>query len=388
MSSNPDYSNQALIFIPDISGYTQFVNSTEIQHSRHILKELLEVVLDANEIGLELSEIEGDALLLYRKGKAPTCQELLAQVQKMFMSFHKHLKKYETQRICSCGACCSANQLNLKFVAHYGEMVENIVNDRSVLFGKEVVKAHRLLKNKVDSDEYSLFSSELLSACPSWRNLPEMAWSEISHLEEEYDFGSAKYSYLDLNDLAKLVPEPTVEDYSVPRATQMVFDSEGVIEVPIGLAFNVVSDYYFRADFFEGQHGNDMQNHQVFQNGSRHRCLVGKKENDPVIMANNFTFDENKITFVESNQRDDVSTVWTLLAIGKGVTRVRMTIFVVPNFFRILLFKLFMKKKLAKDMQKTWRNLEAYCKKLIAENKRHSSEVVLPEGVMNVGGEE
>ena len=152
MSSNTDASDLALIFIPDISGYTKFVNSTEIQHAKHILEELLEVVLDANEIGLELSEIEGDALLFYRRGKAPTCKEILAQVQKMFVNFHKHLKKYETQRICSCGACCTANQLNLKFVAHYGEIAEKMVKDRPVLFGKEVIKAHRLLKNKIDSE--------------------------------------------------------------------------------------------------------------------------------------------------------------------------------------------------------------------------------------------
>ena len=64
---------------------------------------------------------------------------------------HGHLKKYETHRICSCGACCEANNLSLKFVAHYGEVAHKQVKDRSKLFGKDVIVAHRLLKNKVDS---------------------------------------------------------------------------------------------------------------------------------------------------------------------------------------------------------------------------------------------
>ena len=53
--------NKGLLFIPDISGFTQFVNETEIDHSRLIIQELLEILINANEIGLEISEIEGDA---------------------------------------------------------------------------------------------------------------------------------------------------------------------------------------------------------------------------------------------------------------------------------------------------------------------------------------
>lgn len=154
-------------------------NTTEIQHAKHIIEELLEVIIDANEIDLELSEVEGDTLFFYRRGKAPTAAELLAQVQKMYVSFHGHLKKYETHRICSCGACCSANDLSLKFVAHYGESADKQVKDRTKLFGKDVIVAHRLLKNEVPSDEYSLFSDNLVRACSTWLQLEEVAWSEI-----------------------------------------------------------------------------------------------------------------------------------------------------------------------------------------------------------------
>ena len=34
--------NKGLLFIPDISGFTRFVNETEIDHSRLIIQELLE----------------------------------------------------------------------------------------------------------------------------------------------------------------------------------------------------------------------------------------------------------------------------------------------------------------------------------------------------------
>ena len=43
--------NKGLLFIPDISGFTRFVNETEIEHSRLIIQELLELLINANQIG-------------------------------------------------------------------------------------------------------------------------------------------------------------------------------------------------------------------------------------------------------------------------------------------------------------------------------------------------
>jgi hypothetical protein len=60
--------NKGLLFIPDISGFTRFVTEMEIEHSRYIIQELLEVLIDSNELGLEVSEIEGDAILFYKLG--------------------------------------------------------------------------------------------------------------------------------------------------------------------------------------------------------------------------------------------------------------------------------------------------------------------------------
>ena len=54
--------DKGLIFIPDISGFTRFVNETDIQHSRLIISELLNILVNCNEMGLEISEVEGDAL--------------------------------------------------------------------------------------------------------------------------------------------------------------------------------------------------------------------------------------------------------------------------------------------------------------------------------------
>src|SRR6185369_3557411 len=103
--------NRGLLFIPDISGFTRFVNETEIDHSRLIIEELLEVLINANQIGLEVSEIEGDAILFFKFGDSPDIKELYKQVEKMFREFHSHLVAYDYRRFCRCKACSSAINL-------------------------------------------------------------------------------------------------------------------------------------------------------------------------------------------------------------------------------------------------------------------------------------
>src|SRR4030095_16199512 len=97
--------NKGLLFIPDISGFTRFVNETEIEHSRLIIQELLEILINSNQIGLEISEIEGDAILFYRYGDPPPMEDLYRQVEKMFCAFHRNLISYDHRRYCYCKAC-------------------------------------------------------------------------------------------------------------------------------------------------------------------------------------------------------------------------------------------------------------------------------------------
>src|ERR1700750_2227004 len=92
---NKKMENKGLLFIPDISGFTRFVNETEIEHSRLVIQELLETLINTNQIGLEISEIEGDAILFYKFGEMPDLELLYKQVEAMFCEFHKQLIAYD-----------------------------------------------------------------------------------------------------------------------------------------------------------------------------------------------------------------------------------------------------------------------------------------------------
>ena len=148
-------AENATILIPDISGYTEFLTKTELVHSSHIITELLEAILAANGGDFVLSEVEGDALLLYHKGKPLEADALVRQCLSMFESFHKQIKIIERDSLCQCGACKTASNLTLKFIAHHGMVQEIKVMQFTKCSGLDMVVAHRLLKNRIGSDEYN-----------------------------------------------------------------------------------------------------------------------------------------------------------------------------------------------------------------------------------------
>src|SRR5690242_17626447 len=127
--------NKGLLFIPDISGFTKFVNQIEIEHSRLIIQELLEILINANQIGLEVSEIEGDAILFYKFGEPPALEDVYKQVHEMFCAFHRSLVAYDHHKYCQCTACKSVLDLTLKVISHYGEFTGYQVKNFNKLIG-------------------------------------------------------------------------------------------------------------------------------------------------------------------------------------------------------------------------------------------------------------
>ena len=367
----------ALIFIPDISGFTEFVNNTEIIHAQHIISESLEIIIDSNEIGLEVSEIEGDAVLFYRFGKAPTSAELLAQIQKMFVNFHANLKIYETQRICQCGACSGAVNLTLKFITHYGELMQEQIKSHTKLFGKDLIVAHRLMKNKVPDTQYSLITHELLNACSAWVDMKEAAWAPPVEGEETYDFGTSKYCYFSMKELESHIPEPRIEDYGIKGANKKIVDLERVVEAPIEFVFDILSDYSIKAEWMTFLKTTDMLNSKIAKNGSMHRCVINGDQNDPVVVAHNFKTQKDLITYHESDQKAGLMNVVTIRKIGPAVTRLHVQTYLKVNFIQGIRFDLFRKKKMEYFYDASYDSFCEYCKKLINEKKDAPSSVLL-----------
>jgi len=274
-SSKPSsMSNKSIIFIPDISGFTKFVQSTEAEHSQHVISELLEILIGANTQKLVLAEIEGDALFFYKE-EIPSMEKLLAQVETMFTAFYSHLKLLENNRICPCNACALAPNLELKIIVHCGHLQFLAVQGKRKPFGNHVIEAHRLLKNSVDSDNYVLFSNQLMEDIM----LPKTYESKLFTFQEgedHYDGKTLPYSYAHIdNKNLKIKPFEQAKLVNFTRKPNAII--EQVVKVSANTFLEYVTNYKYRQEWFKGVNRFEYNEQEVTRVGTEHVCVINGK---------------------------------------------------------------------------------------------------------------
>jgi len=344
--------NRGLLFIPDISWFTRFITDMEIGHSRLIIQELLEILVDANQLGLEVSEIEGDAILFYKFGEAPSTAAIYGQVEKMFCAFHRHLQSYEYRRFCQCKACVSAVDLSLKVITHYGEFTGYSVKTFQKLIGKDVIVAHQLLKNSIGQQEYWLATQNLVGEMTPQTFGEWMRWNTA---EKHTESGKIRFHYAQLSELKhKIVPEghPSLELSKKIRCLSVTQE----FPVHVKKLFFTTAHLEFRNQWLDGVRDVDNVEHFLPGVGSRYRCVL---ENETVIVyMSSLTYDpEKKIVFSETDEKKSRSVYFILEPLGE--TKSKLTInFYLPSRMAKFAFDLFTKSKRASQMQRSMERLE------------------------------
>ena len=353
----PGQPQSALLFMPDISGFTQFVNETEISHSQHIIRELLEILIDSNHLKLEISEVEGDAIFFYRLGNRPALQNLLQQVEKMFTRFHSHLKLYEHQRVCPCGACKTAPGLSLKIIAHFGEVTGMSIKDHNKLFGKDVILIHRLLKNNLDNKEYVLFTDPLVHAMEG-KNLP--SWYVPQQATEQYDVGNIQFHYSDLSKLHDTV-RVSVPVYNSSRKTYVAFSKEEVIPAPMEKIFETMLD--MQQDQLRKLPGNDDQpsDDSIIKIGMRHPCLITR--NNSVNITESVKVEPEHIEVVEMSVKGIAGYRYIFRKISSEETRLSIQMLIKNNPLFKMAFSIGIKSKMTKRIANFFSNLKTHLQK-------------------------
>ena len=192
-----------LICIPDISGFTEFMSETDFNLSSKIIPSLLNQIIYTNEIGLKVSEIEGDAVLFFKTGKMPSLEDLIQQCKVFYTEFYKQLEVLRNQHEDNKDAAAIPEILGLKIILHYGkEIALTKVGNSIKLFGEDLIVAHKLLKNKVRLNDYLLVTEGLLNHYQKSNLDDYLNWATIKQNAAEYDHvGEVKYHYIDLRPL-------------------------------------------------------------------------------------------------------------------------------------------------------------------------------------------
>jgi len=350
--------NRGLLFIPDISGFSRFVNEVEIEHSRFIIQQLLEVLIKANDSGLEISEVEGDAILFYKFGDPVELSSLYKQVEKMFQSFHQYLIAYDNRKICQCKACISAVDLTLKVITHYGEFTPLSIHQFDKLIGKDVIVAHQLLKNDIPQHEYWLVTKTLNrqpAELTQW-----MQWNASSKATES---GEINFYYTHLGPLKKNIPRPSIKKELAKKIKMLTVSKDYDIDIKT-LCYTVVH-FEFRHLWQAGIKTIDEVEHFLPGIGSRHRHVLDNGKTEMMYIG---AFDynpEGKTIFSETNEKDKSATCFVAEKTGEHTSRLSIELYLQPNILKQVLFNQFEKKKKEQEWKASLERLDSVLKEMV-----------------------
>lgn len=138
------------LFITDITGYTQFLTRSELDHAKEILDALFDSILHHLNPPIVISGTQGDAIVTYFPEDAFTQpQSIVEEMEHIYYDFQHQLSLMKFNTTCTCNACANMAALDLKIFLHYGQYMLQQIGDKVDLQGADVILIHRLMKNQV-----------------------------------------------------------------------------------------------------------------------------------------------------------------------------------------------------------------------------------------------
>lgn len=177
--------SNGFLVLADITGFTPFVATTELEHSQEILQDLLKDIISFLTPTFKLVEVEGDAVFVYAD-KLPGRATIFEVIESAYFKFRDKKASFARARTCNCKACETFWTLDLKFVVHYGDYIMTNAAGRNKPLGSSVNIAHRLLKNHVREatgwTAYALFTKDCLTAIQTYPDTYHEQVEEYEHL--------------------------------------------------------------------------------------------------------------------------------------------------------------------------------------------------------------
>ncbi len=305
---------------------------------------------------MEISEIEGDAILFYKYGEAPNLKELYGQIEKMFCSFHRQLIGYDQRRLCQCTACKSAVDLSLKIVTHYGEFTGYNVKNFNKLIGKDIIVAHQLLKNDIEQHEYWLATPGLLgNKTPA--ELPEwISWRKSSKQTES---GQLSFEYAQLGQLKNVLPAEPAPSLEIPDKVKVISVSKE-FDANINTLFFTTVNFSSRGRWQVGVKEADQVSHFLPQVDTKHLCVLEKGQ--IIMYTSSFSYGPDKIVYSETDEKKKGGAYFTFEKISDNKTRLTLDFYLKKNPIMLTMFRLMMKKKMEKGFKQSLENLAALVK--------------------------
>lgn len=242
----------ALLFIPDISGFTRFIQQSGSPLAPQLIADLLEILIEANLLDLEVSEIQGDAILFYRLGPPPPVQELVLQCRRIFLDFQNYVRLVERDLDSDLSAALRSHDLTIKIIVHFGRVSVAQIRQFTKLMGRDVIVVHRLLKNNITGSEYILLSDGYLNTQDPAEVARSFTWTRLLRGTCLYDYlGEICYRYAYLSPL-RLLLNGHQNGTPAPGSQRNALQVQRPIRVPAAYALRVISNFRLRPNWMPG----------------------------------------------------------------------------------------------------------------------------------------
>ena len=236
------------LIIADISGYTHYLTSSELEHAQDVLTALMELLIDRTLPPLRVAGLQGDAVFSYAiTGRRAAGQPFVEMIEGTYVAFRRAIEQMVMNTTCQCNACANISMLDLKFLVHYGTFSISPLRGTDELVGSAVIEIHRLLKNDITDatgisaytaytdqavEAFGLdgFTDDLLQHTETYPDLPDLTvWVQDMHPVWESERTDARVRIAPDDALVEVegdLPIPPSEAWSLllePRFRSMIY---------------------------------------------------------------------------------------------------------------------------------------------------------------------
>jgi hypothetical protein len=244
---------KGFLLLSDITGYSVYLNESELEHAQSSLTDLLKVLIEHTRLPLTISKLEGDAVFSFAaEGSFLQGQTLVETIEITYAAFRKALDLMVLNTTCRCNACRNLPNLDLKFFVHFGEYSIQDLGDFRELVGHDVNLIHRLMKNSITEKTglkaYAAYTQAVVDALEMQVLLEDM----IPHTE----------SYKDVGEVSIFVQEITTTWEQRKEQMRMVVDEINSVsqrQIDFPLPPSIVWEYITKPEFRNILHNSDTQ---------------------------------------------------------------------------------------------------------------------------------
>ena len=284
------------IVMADVTGYTMYLNESELEHAQDSMVAILEVIVANTEAPLMINRVVGDAVVSYAfDNRILNPQTLIDGLENIYVVYRRALEQMVLNTTCRCNACANLSALDLKFIVHHGEFTIREMAGSDELIGSDVNLVFRLAKNTIKDrlgfGAYIAYSGAAVTAL----DLPDFAAS-LHPLEEDVDdFGKQMIHVADVHAVWERRQQESV--IAIPDGDVMLsFTRE--IRAPLGVVWDHLTDPAKRARLFHSEPGGTEAGADgKMGEGGAYVCAHGKQRMGIIYLSDKAEVRGHKVSY-------------------------------------------------------------------------------------------